>query len=123
MPQHAVCSYLGQRRFSRHLATWAVRAMTDSSGALPVTPTPTRRPRMQHREAAGGTVMTRMSIASAAALCLTVATADAQNAHFIVSAPSASVYKAPTNVSPVVGEAKQGAALEVTRDVGSWVKV
>ena len=67
--------------------------------------------------------MTRMWIAIAAALCLTASTVHAQNTHFIVSAASASVYKAPTNVSPVVGEAKQGTALEVTRDVGSWVKV
>jgi hypothetical protein len=67
--------------------------------------------------------MTRMRIAIAAVLCLTITTVHAQTVHFIVSAPSASVYKAPTNVSPVVGEAKQGAALEVTRDVGSWVKV
>lgn len=67
--------------------------------------------------------MTRMPIAIAAALCLTASTVHAQNTHFIVSAASASVYKAPTNVSPVIGEAKQGAALEVTRDVGSWVKV
>jgi len=67
--------------------------------------------------------MTRMWIAIAAVLCLTASTVHAQNTHFIVSTPSASVYKAPTNVSPVVGEAKQGATLEVTRDVGSWVKV
>ena len=67
--------------------------------------------------------MTRMPVAIAAALCLTASTVHAQSTHFIVSASSASVYKAPTNVSPVIGEAKQGAALEVTRDVGSWVKV
>jgi len=67
--------------------------------------------------------MTRMWIAIAAVLCLTASTVHAQNTHFIVSTPSASVYKAPTNVSPVVGEAKQGATLEVNRDVGSWVKV
>ena len=67
--------------------------------------------------------MTRMRIAIAAVLSLTASTVHAQNTHFIVSSPSASVYKAPTNVSPVVGEAKQGATLEVTRDVGSWVKV
>jgi hypothetical protein len=67
--------------------------------------------------------MTRMRIAIAAAFCLTATTVHAQGTHFTVSAASASVYKAPTNVSPVIGEAKQGATLEVTRDVGSWVKV
>ncbi|HEV8393327.1 MAG TPA: hypothetical protein VGQ37_03590 [Vicinamibacterales bacterium] len=67
--------------------------------------------------------MIRMRIAIAAALCFTASTVHAQNTHFTVSAPSASIYKAPTNVSPVIGEAKQGATLVVTRDVGSWVKV
>jgi len=67
--------------------------------------------------------MTRMRIAIAAVLSLTASTVQAQGTHFTVSAASASVYKAPTNVSPVIGEAKQGATLEVTRDVGSWVKV
>jgi SH3 domain-containing protein len=67
--------------------------------------------------------MTRMRIAIAAVLSLTASTVQAQSTHFTVSAASASVYKAPTNVSPVIGEAKQGATLEVTRDVGSWVKV
>ena len=67
--------------------------------------------------------MTRMPIAIAAALCLTASTVHAQDTQFTVSAASASVYKAPTNVSPVIGEAKQGVTLEVTRDVGSWVKV
>jgi hypothetical protein len=67
--------------------------------------------------------MTRMRIAIAAAFCLTATTVHAQGTHFTVSAATASIYKAPTNVSPVIGEAKQGATLEVTRDVGSWVKV
>lgn len=67
--------------------------------------------------------MTRMRIAIAAAFSLIATTVHAQGTHFTVSAASASVYKAPTNVSPVIGEAKQGLTLEVTRDVGSWVKV
>jgi len=67
--------------------------------------------------------MTRTWIATAAALCLQASVVSAQVQHFTVSTPSASIYKAPTNVSPVIGEATQGATLEVTRDVGSWVKV
>jgi hypothetical protein len=67
--------------------------------------------------------MPRTLIAIAAAMCLTASTVHAQNTHLTVSVPSANVYKSPTNVSPVIGEAKQGATLEVTRDVGSWVKV
>jgi hypothetical protein len=67
--------------------------------------------------------MTRLPFAIAAVFCLSASTVQAQGMHFTISAPAASVYKAPTNVSPVIGEAKQGATLEVTRDVGSWVKV
>jgi hypothetical protein len=67
--------------------------------------------------------MTRTRIAIAVASCLQAAVASAQGTHFTVSEPSASVYKAPTNVSPVIGHASQGATFEVTRDVGSWVKV
>jgi hypothetical protein len=67
--------------------------------------------------------MTRTWIATAIAVCLQASTASAQVQHFTVSTPSASVYKAPTNVSPVIGQATKGATLEVTRDVGSWVKV
>jgi hypothetical protein len=67
--------------------------------------------------------MTRMRIAIAAAFSLIATTVHAQGTHFTVSAASASVYKAPTNVSPVIGEATKGVTLEVTRDVGSWVKV
>ena len=66
--------------------------------------------------------MTRLPFAIAAVF-LSAATVQAQGTHFTISAPAASVYKAPTNVSPVIGEAKRGATLEVTRDVGSWVKV
>jgi hypothetical protein len=67
--------------------------------------------------------MTRTRIALAVALSFVATTVHAQNTHFTVSTASASVYKAPTNVSPVIGAATKGATLEVTRDVGSWVKV
>jgi hypothetical protein len=67
--------------------------------------------------------MTRLRIAIAIALSVVATTTHAQTMHFTVNEPSASVYKAPTNVSPVIGEARHGATLEVTRDVGSWVKV
>lgn len=48
---------------------------------------------------------------------------SAQNAEFRVETASASVHKAPSIASPVIGQARQGVALEVTRDLGSWVKV
>jgi hypothetical protein len=40
-----------------------------------------------------------------------------------VSVPTAAVRKGPSVASPVIGEAKRGAVLEVTRDIGAWVKV
>ena len=49
--------------------------------------------------------------------------AFAQGAQFTVSVQSAAVRKAPSTGSPVVGQAARGAVLEVTRDIGSWVKV
>ena len=49
--------------------------------------------------------------------------AFAQGSQFTVSAQSAAVRKAPSTGSPVVGQAPRGAVLEVTRDIGSWVKV
>jgi hypothetical protein len=67
--------------------------------------------------------MTRTWIATAVALCVQASGVSAQVRHFTVSTPTVSVYKAPTNVSPVIGEATQGTTLEVTRDVGGWVKV
>ena len=67
--------------------------------------------------------MTRMRIALAVALSFVATAVHAQDMRFTVGTATASVYKAPTNVSPVIGEAKQGTTLDVTRDVGSWVKV
>jgi opacity protein-like surface antigen len=58
-----------------------------------------------------------------AALCLVSSPAFAQNADFTVNVQSAAVRKAPSTGSPVVGQAPRGAILEVTRDIGSWVKV
>jgi SH3 domain-containing protein len=49
--------------------------------------------------------------------------AAAQGMTLTVSVPSAAIRKSPSVGSPVVGEAPRGAVLDVTRDVGSWVKV
>jgi hypothetical protein len=49
--------------------------------------------------------------------------AAAQDMALTVSVPSAAVRKSPSVASPVVGQAPRGAVLDVTRDVGSWVKV
>ena len=49
--------------------------------------------------------------------------AAAQGMTLTVIVPSAAIRKNPSVGSPVVGEAPRGAVLDVTRDVGSWVKV
>ena len=42
---------------------------------------------------------------------------------FTVSTASANVHKTPSTGSPVVGKAPRGTMLEVTREVGDWLKV
>ena len=67
--------------------------------------------------------MTRCCFAILVLLLVVPARLSAQSAGFKVETASASVHKAPSIASPVIGQARQGAALEVTRDLGSWVKV
>jgi hypothetical protein len=57
------------------------------------------------------------------AVCLLPTLASAQVAEFTVNVQSAAVRKGPSTGSPVVGQAPRGAILEVTRDIGAWVKV
>jgi SH3 domain-containing protein len=58
------------------------------------------------------------------AIALSVAPlAAAQSTVLTITAARADVRKAPTVASPVVGQAPQGSVLEVTREVGDWVKV
>ena len=44
-------------------------------------------------------------------------------AELTINTPSATVYRAPSTGSPVVGTARRGAVLPVTRELGSWVRV
>jgi hypothetical protein len=67
-------------------------------------------------------VMNRMWIAIAAAACLQSSIVSAQVAHLTVST-TATVHKAPSTGSPVIGQASRGMTIVVTRDVGDWVKV
>jgi hypothetical protein len=67
--------------------------------------------------------MIRQAAAAAIALCLGQVALGAQGATFTVDAPSAEVHRGPSTGSPVIGTARRGAALEVTRDLGSWVSV
>jgi opacity protein-like surface antigen len=47
----------------------------------------------------------------------------AQDTVFTVTAASADVYKSPSTGSPVIGRAARGTAHQVTRELGSWVRV
>jgi Bacterial SH3 domain len=47
----------------------------------------------------------------------------AQSAQLTVNAASATVYKSPSTGSLVIGNAPRGTVLEVTREVGDWVKI
>src|SRR3954447_1568781 len=71
----------------------------------------------------GGMQMIRRIAAVVLTLALTPALVHAQDTVLTVTATSADVYKAPSNVTPVVGHASHGAVLSVSRNLGSWVKV
>jgi hypothetical protein len=51
------------------------------------------------------------------------APAPAPSLAFTVSVPKADVRKGPSLGSPVIGQAPRGTVLDVTRDIGAWVKV
>jgi hypothetical protein len=67
--------------------------------------------------------MVRHAAAVAVAVCLVPAWLSAQSTTFTVTTPSADVHKAPSTGSVVVGHAPRGTVLNVTRELGSWVKV
>ena len=67
--------------------------------------------------------MIRQAAAVILALLLSQVSLKAQSASFTVSAGSATIHKGPSTGSPVIGRASRGAVLEVTRQLGSWVKV
>ena len=67
--------------------------------------------------------MIRHVLPVALALCFAPTSGAAQTTVLTVSAPRADVRTSPSIASPVVGEAPRGSVLEVTREVGDWVKV
>ena len=68
--------------------------------------------------------MIRRAAAVVLALTINPALVSAQDAaSFTVTAQSADVYKGPTTVTPVIGQAPRGTLLPVTRNLGSWAKV
>jgi hypothetical protein len=67
--------------------------------------------------------MIRHAAAVALALCLSPSWLCAQSTNLTVNAASVDIHKYPSIASPVIGKAPRGARLEVTRELGSWVKV
>ena len=61
--------------------------------------------------------------AVAFALALTPAALYAQDPEFTVTVASADVHKGPSVVTPVIGHVARGAALPISRNLGSWVKI
>ncbi len=67
--------------------------------------------------------MIRQAVSVAVALLLYPALVRAQATEFTINTASASIYKAPSTGSPVIGTAPRGTVLKVTRELGSWVRV
>jgi hypothetical protein len=67
--------------------------------------------------------MIRHVLAAVVVVCLCPHPVVAQTPVLTIDAASADVYKAPTVASPILGHAPRGRVLEVTREVGDWVKV
>ena len=67
--------------------------------------------------------MIRHAAAVAVVLLLSPSWVTAQSTELTVNVSSASVHKGPSTSSPVIGQAARGARLQVTRNVGDWVKV
>jgi hypothetical protein len=67
--------------------------------------------------------MIRHVAAIAVAVLLSPALLHAQDAVFTVRTASADVHRSPSTGSPIVGHARQGTTLKVTRELGSWVRV
>src|SRR5689334_7876705 len=68
--------------------------------------------------------MIRHVAAVAALLVLGATPLHAQTtSQFTVNVQSAAVRKSPSVASPIIGQAPRGAVLEVTRDIGAWLKI
>src|SRR3954470_4504460 len=71
--------------------------------------------------------MIRRLAAGVLALALTPAVlhaqAPVQAPAFTVTAASADVHKGPSTVTPVIGHVARGAALPISRNLGSWIRI
>lgn len=61
--------------------------------------------------------------AAAVVLVLSASPLSAQEMTFTVDNPSTNVHLSPSTGSPVIGKAPRGKVFEVSRDLGSWVKI
>lgn len=68
--------------------------------------------------------MIRYAAAVAVALCLaSPSSLFAQSAELKVTAASVNIHKFPSIGSPVIAQAARGTVIEVTRDLGDWVRI
>jgi hypothetical protein len=67
--------------------------------------------------------MIRHAAAVAALLVVGATPLYGQTSQFTINVQSAAVRSSPSVASPVIGQAARGAVLEITRDIGAWVKV
>jgi hypothetical protein len=67
--------------------------------------------------------MIRRLGAVVAVICLNTTPLFAQGTELTITEAEATVHRGPSTGSPVIGRVARGTRLEVTRDVGSWVRV
>ena len=65
----------------------------------------------------------RAAVVAAVILCVSASRLAAQGTGLRIEVDSATVHLSPSTGSPVIGHARRGAVLEITRDLGSWLKV
>src|SRR5262245_47270284 len=68
-------------------------------------------------------MLIRHAAAVAFAVLVSPMVASAQSTEFTVNSVSADVHNSPSTGSPVIGHASKGAVLQVTRELGSWVRI
>jgi hypothetical protein len=110
-PEHAVCS---DERFERR--SGHIPAFLGILDYRTVIRTPTSY-------LAGGIQMIRHAALVAVLVCGSPSWLYAQSTEFTVNAAPADVHKGPSMVNPVIGKAPRGTVLEVTRELGSWVRI
>jgi Bacterial SH3 domain len=77
----------------------------------------------RHGHAARGIQMIRHAAAIAVVVLLSPAWLSAQNTKFTVTTELANIHKGPSTGSVVIGQVRRGRVLDVTRELGSWVKI